>query len=188
MKSPFYLSIAMQHSITVHGVIVAALLSLTLVACVSPSPMTPANPTITPLPQTSGVGAIPDARAAQETLERFLTALANGDYVTAAALYEGDYEMLYDKNPIIARENYPALLEAACTVNGYVCRKPGTVTLVDTRADSWIFEVSFLNTDGSTFVFKPPPGDPGAEQSVFSFRVIMGANGPRVLDLPPYIP
>jgi len=120
--------------------------------------------------------------------KRFLTTLANSDYVTAAALYEGDYEMLYDKNPIIARENYPALLEAACTVNGYVCRKPGTVTLVDTRADSWIFEVSFLNTDGSTFVFKPPSGAPGAEQSVFSFRVIMGANGPRVLDLPPYIP
>jgi len=57
MKSPFYLSVAMQHTIIAHHVIVAALLSVTLVACVSPSSMTPANPTITPLPQTSGVGA-----------------------------------------------------------------------------------------------------------------------------------
>lgn len=181
-----------QHRLIVS--VASAFLVVILGGCSSQFQPVPPTPTLTstksaliPTPSIIGVNAPVELVAAQEALERFLNALAEGNYAAAVTLYAGDYETLHDYNPSIARNDYAALFEAACEVNGYKCLKPNAITLTDDNYDRKTFAVSFINSDGSIFVFIPPFSNPNERRDVFLFTVITNAEGPKVLDLPPYI-
>lgn len=158
-----------------------------LSACASTAQPAPAAPTAGPAPTAAVGDAAPELAAAQTALERFLNALADGDYATAASLYGGDYEVLRGYNPPIAPDDHAALLEAACTANGFMCLRPTSMYVAGDNPSGLTFAVSFANSDGSTFVFTPPPGSPDQPRSSFPLRVVTGPEGPKVVDLPPYV-
>jgi hypothetical protein len=176
------------------AIVVGALLTILLLAgCAAPTQPTRIESTIvqpsTISPAPTGVygDAPPELAAAEDTLTRFLNALADGDYTTAASLYAGDYELLRGYNPSLGPEDHAALLGAACKANGFMCLRPAAMDVVGDNPGGLTFSVTFVNPDGSTFVFTPPPGAPGEPRSSFPMRVFTGPEGPRVLDLPPYV-
>lgn len=176
-------SIAKTAAIIAGGLLIIFMLS----ACAPAAQPTPPEPTIVPIQSVPADDAPPDVAAAQTTLERFLNALADGDYATAADLYGGDYAVLHGYNPTIAPDNHAALLEAACTANGFMCLRPISMRVEGDNPSGLTFGVSFVNADGSSFVFTPPPGASGEPRSSFPLRVVSGLEGPKVVDLPPYV-
>lgn len=170
------------------AIIAGGLLTILLLAGCTPAAQ-PASiePTIAPAINQPAGDMPPDLAAARGTLERFLNALADGDYATAAGLYDGDYTLLQGYSPAIAPDDHAALLEAACTANGFMCLRPTSMLVTGDNPAGLTFDVTFASADGSAFVFTPPPGAPGQPRSSFPLRVVTGPDGPRVVDLPPYV-
>ncbi|MEM5774895.1 MAG: hypothetical protein AAGU05_07815 [Anaerolineaceae bacterium] len=132
-------------------------------------------------------------QAAQEALSGYLDALLNGRYQDAAGLYGGSYEVLQGYNPEIDPEDRAALLEAACTFNGFLCLEARNIQLADQpSATEFVYTVEFTNADGSLFVLGPCCGADETTMlplSVFKFTVQQLEDGTFVvMDLPPYTP
>jgi len=174
------------------AIVAGALIAILLLAgCAQQAQPAPA-PTSAPAPATAqptspAAGEPADIAAARAALEQFLGALAAGDYAAAAELYGGDYEVLRGYNPPIDPADHAALLQAACTANGFMCLQPAELRVIGDRADELTFGVTFTQADGSPFVFTPPPGAEGQPRTEFPLRVSTSPAGPRVLDLPPYV-
>jgi hypothetical protein len=130
----------------------------------------------------------PEARAAENDLRDYLTALHTDDFILAAKLYGGDTELMQTWNPDIVSD-LPALFERACTQNGLQCLAPRTITYRAAEVDGYHFWVEFSNDDGTLFRQGPCCGETeGASVSIFSFYAEKAADGFVVMELPPYMP
>jgi hypothetical protein len=136
-----------------------------------------------------------DLALARMTLMAFFDALNGGQYTKAEAMYGGSYEELAAMNPSVDASDHAALLESACTVNGFQCLKvKDVVQQVQDWPDTYTFTVEFANLDGSLFVLGPCCGATETDmppQSRFDFTVmkVPQAGGVfRVQRLPVYVP
>jgi hypothetical protein len=129
-----------------------------------------------------------EEQRALAALQSYLAALQAGRYAEAAQTYGGPYDTLRAQNPFLEADDTAALLEAACTRNGYLCLPVRAVEEGSARAPgTYEFLVTFEGPDGGPFVFLPPPGEPGAPLSQFTFTVIRDGGSFLVYGLPPYV-
>jgi hypothetical protein len=129
-----------------------------------------------------------EEQRARAALQNYLAALYAGRYEEAAEMYGGPYDTLRAQNPFIAKDDTAALLEAACTQNGYLCLPVRKIEAGRTRTTgTFEFLVTFEAPDGGSFVFLPPPGATGAPFSQFTFMVIRNGGSFLVHGLPPYV-
>jgi hypothetical protein len=169
----------MLNSILKKCIIVA--LALFLISCI-PTPTA-----------TSAIQTRQDALVAQQALTDFLNRLYDGNFEEAAELYGGTYETMLDQNPSLDPNDPIALLQNACTINGYECLKVKSVKLDRTISATEItFKVEFMNGDGTLFILGPCCGGNETDspsQSAFIFKVIKNGDGKfQVMGMPPYIP
>ncbi len=134
-----------------------------------------------------------DSDLARIALVDYLDALHTGDFETAATLYGGSYETLIAYNPDLDPSNHAALLERACTMNGFQCLQAAEIQLDDTKTETLtIFSVTFQNAQGALFELGPCCGADDTDsppKSEFSFEVSkVDSNHFLVMDLPPYLP
>lgn len=132
---------------------------------------------------------------AGKALTDFFYGLSTGDYAAATKLYGGSYESLMEMNPDVDPTDHAALLENACTINGFQCLAVKQV--VGGRQewpDTFVFTLEFSAPDGSLFEMRPCCGEAQENekpQSRFDFTVVrtpqMG-NTFLVQDLPVYVP
>jgi len=134
-----------------------------------------------------------DSAAASQTMTDFFDLLNQGDYVQAAELYGGSYEVLQGYNPGIDPTDRAALLQAGCEFNGLMCLPLLDVTLLETiNFQEFIFNVTYANPDGSRFVQGPCCGE--TEESMLPIDTFVvqikcdTGHTCQVLDLPPYVP
>ena len=131
-------------------------------------------------------------QTAQDCLESFFALLSYGAYEQAASLYAGSYEELHSINPGIPVDNYAALWESACTLNGYQCLKIKQV--LQAYADGngvYHFLVEFKRSNGEPLVVGPCCGADATQmppRSQFEFKVIRRKGRFLVQDMPIYVP
>ena len=117
-----------------------------------------------------------DIEKARLTLITFFELLSKGIYVMASELYGGSYKELIEMNPGLDADDHAALLESACTVNGFQCLLlKDIVHAVQDWPDTFTFTVTFLNPDGSLFELGACCGNAATElppQSSFDFTVM----------------
>lgn len=143
-----------------------------------------------PLPEIAlpGFGdpemSTPAAAAARRTLERFLEALAAGDYEAAASEFSGDVRFLNDLNEDVAPDDLAELLSRFCRDHGGACL-PAEVVKGRKKGDGrYEFTVEFHRPDGSLY----QAGDTLVVETLktrFLFRVEEIGTRYFVLDLPP---
>ena len=145
--------------------------------------------TLTPPPSTDNMVL------ARAVLVAFFDALNGGWYAEAAAQYGGSYEELIDMNPDLDPNDHAALLERACTINGFQCLKvKEIVQQVQDFPDTYTFTIEFINTDGSLFVLGACCGasetdmPPQSRFEVIVLQVPQACNAFRVQRLPVYVP
>jgi hypothetical protein len=143
------------------------------------------------LPRFFSPGA--PAEVARQSLLAYFAALRAGHYVEAVRLYGGDYAILTGLNPAIDPENRAALLEAACTVNGFVChlRIGAVVQELGLSAQEHRFTVGFRNPDGGLFELGPCDDTARSEclpRTQFEYTVREQDGRFTVLELPVYVP
>lgn len=162
-------------------VILMITLSLFLMSCtVQESDLLPTN-------------TVNDEELALSVLVQFLQSLHDGQYGKAAQLYGGTYEIMINYNPDIGAGDRAALLQNACTINGFQCLQIKRVSL-DKRVSEteFRFRVEFLNADGTLFALEPCCGSGEIDllpQSVFYFPVVKTSKDSFVvMDMPPYVP
>ena len=131
--------------------------------------------------------------AAEAALIEFFNQLNQGEYENAVELYGGSYEELEYFNPGMDPDDRAGLLAAACEFNGFFCLSVSSVTAIESGSQHpLLFEVSYVNPDGSRFVLGPCCGATEEEMppvDVFIVRVNCKTGGEcQVLDLPPYVP
>jgi ABC-type oligopeptide transport system substrate-binding subunit len=130
---------------------------------------------------------------ALQTLDSFFDSLHNGKYAEAALLYGGSYEGLIEWNPMIEPNDFSALLDNACTINGLQCLQMKSAILDKKVSDTeFVFKVEFSNADGTTFTRGPCCGGNETDSpsvSMFYFTVKNNDNNNySVMELPPYVP
>ena len=123
----------------------------------------------------------------------FFELLHAGEYGRASTYYGGEYEGMRDHNPGIAPDDYAALFQNACTVNGAQCLKVRRVTFLEQPSPAeFRFVVQFANEDGSLFWRGPCCGDDRPEmqrQDEFIYTVRIECTGRYlVMELPVYLP
>lgn len=131
------------------------------------------------------------AAEAESTLTAYFTALHEGRYSDAAALYSGSYEVLRDSNPDVDPQDHAKLFERWCTQNGGQCLRVRSVVSRQTVSKDQVeFVVQFSDEDGALFIVGPCCGEPdtGRRQTDFAFVVQRVGGSFRVLGLPPYVP
>lgn len=145
--------------------------------------------TLTPIPSAE------NEMLARAVLVAFFDALNGGWYAEAAVQYGGSYEGLVDMNPDVDPTDHAALLERACTTNGFQClRVKEIVQQVQDSPDSYTFTIEFLNPDGSLFVRGACCGasetdmPPQSRFDVVVMSVPQAGNALRVQNLPIYVP
>ena len=131
--------------------------------------------------------------AARQTLEEYFTALNQARYADAANLYAGEYQILRDNNRSLARDDYSALFEAACLLNGFVCNLTikNVVSAAQISPTQFRFSVELQDPDGNLFILGPCCGATAVKLppvSQFDFIVQMDEGKFSVLDLPIYVP
>lgn len=134
-----------------------------------------------------------DLQTARQALTDYLTALSQGRYADASALYGGDYKLLRQNNPDIAKKDLAALFEAACTKNGYICTLTikNEVSAAQISETQFRFSIEMQAQDGSLFALGPCCGaDPQKEPPVTQFDfIVANVKGKMlVLSLPVYTP
>lgn len=136
--------------------------------------------------------SLSNSEKASQTLSSFFSELSNGNYVEAADLYGGNYEILADFNPDLDADDRAALWQKGCQINGLQCLTVRTITfneLLD--SGEYIFTVEFNDPDGNLFVLEACCGEEPttAPQFQFEYRVVKAGGGEfQVLDLPVYVP
>jgi len=134
-----------------------------------------------------------DLSAARSVLISYFSALATKNYNQVVTLYGGSYQELANNNPSISPTNYPAMFQAGCTLNGFVCNLMvrNFVREVQLSTTDFRFTVEQQNPDGSQFVLRPCCGaDPQQEPpwTQFDFMVKKVDGVFKVQDLPVYVP
>ncbi|MEM8533105.1 MAG: hypothetical protein AAGF95_19830 [Chloroflexota bacterium] len=153
-------------------------------ACNAPASL---NKRSTATDSTSSI-ATSDVEQAHEVLETCLTALDEGRYVGAAALYGATYATLQEMNPSVDREDYSALFANACEFNGYQCLAVHSVTLEEAISSTdHVFLVEFTDNNGKVFRFTLPPGSPDEPRTHFPLTFMQKDEVLRVLELPQYV-
>lgn len=132
-------------------------------------------------------------QAAQAALIEYLAALSVGEYAQAAQLFGGDYTVLQDNNPSIDAEDHPALFEAGCTLNGFICNLQvrNVVHEAQLASDLFRFTVELNYPNGELFLLGPCCGaDPTEEPPWSQFEFLVKRVGERYLvqDLPIFTP
>ena len=129
---------------------------------------------------------------ARDALQSYFDALHAGDFSLAAGFTGGGLDVLADMNPTIADTDAAALLQAACTSNGFECLAVRRIVSErEIAPGTYRFEVEFENADGSLFVRGPCCGASEAEmpsQSVFAYDVVGSGEAFKVQQLPVYVP
>jgi hypothetical protein len=132
---------------------------------------------------------------ARAVLVAFFDALNDGWYAEADVQYGGSYEELIAMNPGVDPNDHTALLEHACTINGFQCLKvKQIVQQVQDWPDTYTFTIEFLNPDSSPFVLGTCCGasetdmPPQSRFDVVVMRVPQAGNALRVQSLPVYVP
>ncbi len=145
--------------------------------------------TLTPSPGTYNLVI------ARATLVGFFDALNGGWYDEAATQYGGSYEALIELNPDINPDDHSALLERACTENGFQClRVRQILRQAQVFPDTYTFSVEFAKPDGNPLEFNACCGEDLAStrpRSAFEITVMQvpqAGNAYRVQGLPVYIP
>ena len=130
--------------------------------------------------------------SARAALTAFFDALNEGEYVKAAALYGGSYEELAAMNPSVDANDHAALLENACTLNGYQCLKvKSIVQQTQTASGAFTFTVEFTTAEGGLFGVGPCCGEAGTVaplKTQFAYTVQKAGEAFRVQELPVYMP
>jgi len=128
---------------------------------------------------------------ARQALAAFLDDLRTGRYSSAVDSYGGSYETLVDANTDVDPQDWSALLENACTINGFQCLRPMSIAPQSSSPDAYGFLVEFEEEDGALFTMGPCCGadETTPPQSEFTFTVVPdGAGRFLVQQLPPYLP
>lgn len=100
-----------------------------------------------------------DLARAREALQKYFSLLHDGHYAEAVSYYGGDYEVLRDWNPTVARDDYAKLFENGCRVNGLQCLAVKSVVKEqEVSVGEYLFTVEFANADGSLFTREPSVG------------------------------
>lgn len=131
--------------------------------------------------------------AARQALSAYLEMLIQGKYSEAAELYGSSYDILRSNNPTIPGDNFAGLIEAGCTLNGFVCNLSikNEVSYAVIAPDTYRFSLELLNPDGSLFILGPCCGASEVESppvSQFDFIVKETEQGYKVMTLPVYVP
>lgn len=133
-----------------------------------------------------------NAEQARQALITFFAHLRRGRYPEAATLYGGNYEALIEANPELDPQEHAALLQAACSVNGYQCLGVRNAVLeTQLSPTGYQFVVEFENADGSLFALEGCCGgdETNPAQSQFVYTLLPdGAGGFLVQELPVYVP
>ena len=129
---------------------------------------------------------------ALQVLQGFFEKLAQNEYDMAVAQYAGSYEILVSFNPDLDPDDYVALWQSGCQLNGLKCLtiRSATFTRVN-EAGEFVFIVEFNAPVGSLFVLGACCGEEPVtpSQSQFEYRVMESEDGQyRVLDIPVYVP
>jgi hypothetical protein len=131
-----------------------------------------------------------DRTLARQALETYFALLHAGRYSEAVAYYGGDYQVLRDRNPDVASDDYAKLLERACRPHGTQCMALKEIVVqVERSPAEYHFLVQFADHDGSTYVRLPCCGgssEPSRDQ--FAYTVLKVKDRFLVQELPVYIP
>jgi len=133
-----------------------------------------------------------DLDRARKALITFFSLLHDQRYSEAVSYYGGTYEILRYWNPLVAENDYAALLKNGCTVNGLMCLRVRTIVSEEQVSPiEFKFVVEFMDDDGTLFVFGPCCGATVTEmppkwQFVYTVKKV----GDRFLvqGLPIYVP
>ncbi len=131
--------------------------------------------------------------AARQILTAYFELLIQGKYSEAAELYGGSYDILRGNNPTIPGDDFAGLLEAGCTLNGFVCTLSikNEVSYAMIAPDTYRFSLELQNPDGSLFILGPCCGaseDESPPVSQFDFIVKTTEKGYQIMTLPVYVP
>lgn len=129
----------------------------------------------------------------RQALVTFFDYLADAEYLDAAQIYGGSYQVLAAVNPEIPVTDVVALWRSGCEINGFQCLPVRRATFETRKITGvYIFSVEFSNLDGSLFTLGACCGESPTEmpvQSRFEYRVLLSTGGQyKVLDLPVYVP
>jgi len=134
---------------------------------------------------TSPVFSLDDLEQARESLFSYLSLLHAGRYAEAVNLYGGSYDILRDWNPAVDPNDYAALFENGCAVNGLKCLDVAGILLKEAvSSHEFKFVVEFINEDGSLFESGPET----SPQSQFIYTVMKVDVRFLIQDLPVYVP
>jgi hypothetical protein len=126
---------------------------------------------------------------AETATRTFFSALANGRYAEAVALYGGEYELLAGWNPDLSPTDYTSLWQRGCEQNGLVCMEVMEVINTVEIEGGFEFTVTFKMKDGELFEFTGCCGETLPEPiTEYQISVQKDDDGYKVLSMPPYIP
>ena len=126
---------------------------------------------------------------ARRALETYFALLHTGQYAEAVAYYGGDYQVLRDWNPNVARDDYASLLENGCTQNGLQCLPLHEIVVqVEQPPAEYHFMVRFVDHDGNTVVrpLLPSGGSGELSRDQFAYTVLKKDDRFLVQELPVY--
>jgi len=122
---------------------------------------------------------------ARAALLTYFSVLHSQDYNEVIYFYGGSYGLLRDWNPTVDPNDFAALFENGCTINGLMCLEARTVVQEEEiSSHEFKFVVEFLNEDGSLFVSGPET----SPQSQFTYTVMKVDIRFLIQDLPVYVP
>jgi len=132
------------------------------------------------------VASLPSRLAqARAALLTYFSVLHSQDYNEVIYFYGGSYGLLRDWNPTVDPNDFAALFENGCTINGLMCLEARTVVQEEEiSSHEFKFVVEFLNEDGSLFVSGPAT----SPQSQFTYTVMKVDVRFLIQDLPVYAP
>jgi len=131
------------------------------------------------IPAPSSISAeenINSTENAQNALVEYFYLLSKGDYVAASNYHGSEFDPNYEWNPNYTQEDYPEILERGCN-GGFNCLQIGEASLLShPDSNTYIFEVGFVNEDGSIFLYYKgggggPDTTPPPPESKFEYTV-----------------
>lgn len=131
-----------------------------------------------------------DQEKAQAALTQFLEGLSEGMYAEAVKFYGGSYDHLRSMNPLVPADDFQALWQNGCQLNGLQCLPLLRVANVEESVlGEFLFTVELNDGSGQPFEQESCCGDSeGQPVSRFEFRVKRSNGDYLVVDMPPYLP
>ncbi len=134
-----------------------------------------------------------EIEAARQALMAYFNALAQARYDIAAELFGGDMTILRQNNPDIPKDDRPALFQAGCTFNGFVCNllPLNEVYARQISPERFLFVYELQTPAGELFSLGPCCGadiELEPPQTQFEFIVVKINEVYFVESLPVYVP